>query len=317
MKFLWFTLASQSLVFKAYGLEHWLYSSPLDNATMNILERVDDLVGVQSLYSWKSLEPAQGEYNFTALEDDFARVRAKGKKFWVQLQDRSFSPQYDPVPSYLKTPYYNNGSAPTCDGENCAAKFTVNGSVAQQWNPRVRERFQALLSAMAAKLDNRIYGINLAETSIEVDHKSNNYSDEDYFRGSLENAAYARSVFNHSHVVQYMNFWPDGWGNAKDRFNTSFDFLAKHNVGVGGPDLIPFKPGQENNSYRFIRAYHDRLPITVVAVQEPTLKEENPYTHKPFTKAEFVDYAEKNLSVSIIFWATTSPWLLEATNKTL
>jgi hypothetical protein len=40
-----------------------------------------------------------------------------------------------------------------------------------QWNPAVRERYQALISALAARFDGRVYGINLPETSVDIDPK--------------------------------------------------------------------------------------------------------------------------------------------------
>ena len=46
-----------------------------------------------------------------------------------------------------------------------------------------------------------------------------------------------------------------------------------------------------------------------MAVQEPTLTYTNPETKKPFTRDEFVAFAEGYLGVDIIFWATASPWL--------
>lgn len=71
------------------SLEHWLYHSELDNTTIALLDR-PDINGVQLIYSWKSLEPSQGEYDFSNIEGDLALVQTKGKKLWVQLQDRSF-----------------------------------------------------------------------------------------------------------------------------------------------------------------------------------------------------------------------------------
>lgn len=289
-------------------LENWLYSSEVDDESLALLDR-PDIVGIQALYSWKSLEPAEDDYDFSSLRSDYENISAKGKKFWVQLQDRSFSPTNDPVPKYLNTPYYNNGSAPSCDGDACDTNFVVSGWVAQQWNARVRHRYQALLKAIAREFDGKITGLNLPETSISVDENANNYTNEGYFLGELENAGYAANVFKKSYAVQYVNFWPDGWNNTNNRFTDSFDFYAKHGVGAGGPDLIPNKPGQEANSYVYIPKYHNKVPITVVAVQEPDLEEINQSTGKPFTKEEFVNFAINELKVQIIFWATSSPWL--------
>lgn len=292
-------------------VDHWLYSSQVDDVALSILDR-HDIAGVQALYSWKALEHAEGQYDFTELQADYDKVLAKGKKFWIQLQDRTFSAANDPVPKYMKTPKYNNGSAPTCDGTDCATDFKVDGWMAQQWNPLVRERFQALLSAMAERFDGNITGINLAETSISVDEKANNYTNESYFQGELENAGHAAKVFQKSYAVQYVNFWPDGWNNTNNRFTDSFDYYAKHGVGVGGPDLIPYKPPQMSNSYVYIPRYHDKVPISVVSVQEPDLEEINNKTGKPFTKEEFVDFATNELKVRIIFWAASTPWLQSA-----
>ncbi|KAK4065640.1 hypothetical protein Trihar35433_7760 [Trichoderma harzianum] len=290
------------------ALEQWLYNSELDDQGLSLLDR-SDIVGFQALYSWKSLEPAENEYDFSNIRDDYEKVLAKGKKFWVQLQDRSFNASVDPVPKYLKTPFYNNGSAPACDGTACDTNFTITGWVAQQWNPRVRHRYQSLLSALAEEFDGKITGINLPETSISVTEGTNNYTDESYFLGELDNAGYAAHAFKKSYAVQYVNFWPDGWNNTNNRFTDSFNFYAKHGVGVGGPDLIPNKPVQEANSYVYIPMYHDEVPITVVAFQEPDLKEINNKTGNPFTKEELVDFAVNELHVDIVFWTVEAPWL--------
>ncbi|OBT82506.1 hypothetical protein VE02_09757 [Pseudogymnoascus sp. 03VT05] len=193
----------------------------------------------------------------------------------------------DPVPQYMNTPFYNNGSAPTCDGDNCEADFQLSGWAAQQWNPTVRKRYQALLKALAEKFDGKVYGLNLPETSIEVNQTANGYTNEGYFNGELENAGYAAKVFKKAYVVQYVNFWADGWADDNNRFT------------------IPSTTSPNTAS----AGYHDKVPITVVAVQEPDLAEKNLKTEKPFTMAEFVDYAVNVLKVRIIFWAASFPWL--------
>ncbi|PTB41639.1 uncharacterized protein TrAFT101_009753 [Trichoderma asperellum] len=289
--------------------QNWLYSPQIDDVALNLLDR-HDIVGVQAQYTWKSLEPTEGYYNFSKITRDYKNVLGKGKKLWVQVQDRTFDPSNDPVPGYLHTPYYNNGSAPSCDGNCTSENFNVTGYVAQQWNARVRSRYQALLKELAHDFDGKITGLNLPETSITVDVTANNYTDEGYFLGELENAGYAASVFKKSYAVQYVNFWPDGWNNTNNRFTDSFNYYAKHGVGVGGPDLIPNKPGQMKNSYVYIPEYHNKVPITVIAVQQPdVLNETNAATGKPFTKEEFVDFAVNDLKIDIIFWTTIIPWL--------
>lgn len=288
----------------------WLYSSSVADAEA-LLDR-SDLGGVQALYSWRSLEPEEDKYDFSQIENDLTLVHSKGKELWVQLQDRSFNKLNDPVPSYLHQDLYNNGSVPQCDGDKCETDFQVEGWAAVQWNQHVRDRFQLLVQHLAKSFDGRIYGMNFPETSIEVNETDNGFTSYDYFNGTLENALAARKAFNHSYIVQYVNFWPDGWANENGYMNDSFKFFANHNIGAGGPDNIPFHPAQEHNSYPYMDEYRHKLPISVIAVQEPDLLAINNATGKNFTRAEFTDFAVNDLGCDIIFWTTKAPWLNES-----
>ncbi|OAR02990.1 hypothetical protein LLEC1_06820 [Akanthomyces lecanii] len=284
-------------------VDNWLYTGEMNDKTLALLHR-PDIAGVQALYNWKSLEPRKDEYDFSRIVDDLNIVQAKGKQFWVQLQDRTFSIEYNPVPKYLHAPI-----VPVCGGEDCEDNCQAGGWLTVHWNEHVRARFQALLKAMAGELDGRIYGINMAEMSVEPETGKNNFTCQGYFDGELENADYAASVFHKSYVVQYVIFWPCGWANANNYLSKSFNYYSQHGVGVGGPDLIPYRKGQEGNSYPFLSEYHSRVPISVIAVQEPDLAAINPNPSKPFTKQEFTDFAINKLGSQLIFWGESSPWL--------
>lgn len=288
----------------------WLYSSSVADAEA-LLDR-SDIGGVQALYSWKSLEPEEDCYNFTQIEKDLTLIHSKNKELWIQLQDRSFNKSNNPVPEYLHQALYNNGSAPECDGDKCDTDFQVDGWAAVQWNSHVRARFQLLIQHLAESFDGRIYGMNFAESAVEVNETANGFTSDDYFNGTLENALFARKAFNHSYVVQYVNFWPDGWANENGYMNDSFKFFAKHNIGIGGPDNIPFHPAQEHNSYPYMDEYRDKVPISVIAVQEPDLLAINNVTNTNFTRAEFTEFAVNNLGCDIIFWTTQAPWLKQS-----
>ncbi|TPX16812.1 uncharacterized protein E0L32_003374 [Thyridium curvatum] len=147
--------------------ENWIYASDFSEATP-FLDR-PDIVGIQTLYRWKETENPQNRYDFSEIRENLAAARSKGKKLWVQIQDRTFYVNSNPVPNYLHTPLYDNGSVPQCDGTNCEADFQPSGYAVAQWNKHVRRRFQALLNAMANEPDGEIYGVNLAETAISVE----------------------------------------------------------------------------------------------------------------------------------------------------
>ncbi|KJZ71453.1 hypothetical protein HIM_09177 [Hirsutella minnesotensis 3608] len=287
-------------------IRHWLYTSKINSETLALLDR-PDIAGIQALYKWKSLEPAENQYDFSSINNDLQLVKAKGKQLWVQLQDRTFDIRYNPVPKYLHAPIYNNGSVPMCDDNDCDTNYKHNGWLTAQWNPHVRRRFQALMQEMANQLDGRIYGINLPETAVAVQANNNfNFTVQGYFEAELENAKFAATVFRKSYAVQYVNFWPDGGDDERNYLAESFAFFAEHGVGVGGPDNIPCN--KNHREYPLMSEYRNKVPIAVMAVQEPDLKYINPITSERYTKEEFTDFAARH-GIKILFWATCSPWL--------
>ena len=290
--------------------QNFLYTSSDDLTQLAALER-SDIGGVQVVYSWKSLEIGKDQYDFSQIEKDLNYLDGLHKKLFIQIQDRFFEIKHKNVPRYLlEEPVYGGGLAPQVDnpGENKPEGY---GWVAQQWNPAVRERYQRLLAALAQKFDGRVFGINLPESAVGVDIERDRtgFSCEKYFAAELANIKFARDAFKKSHVVQYANFWPCEWDNDKKYMSRTFEFAQANGIGLGGPDIVPYKQGQMKNSYPFFNKYKGRLSLVAMAIQEPTLTYTNPQTRKPFTREEFVAFAENYLGVDIIFWSTTSPWL--------
>lgn len=294
---------------------HFLYAGQGDlQRLQSILER-PDIEGAQIVYNWKALEPREGVYDFSAIKRDLATTDAAGKKLFVQLQDRFFSVEARNLPDYiLDGPAYGGGLVAQIDNAG-EGQPVGHGWVAMQWNPAVRERYQALISALALEFDGKIFGINLPETSIDIDMEAegiaNGFSCDAYFDAEIENLSVARAAFSQSHVVQYVNFWPCEWNNDRNYMGRLFEFAAAHNVGLGGPDVIPNRIGQLKNAYPFFNQYKGRLSVVAMAVQEPTLTYTNEQTGKPFTKDEFTAYASDFLGADYIFWSSASPWLLE------
>ena len=175
----------------------------------------------------------------------------------------------------------------------------------------MRARYQALLKALSERFDGKVYGVNLPETSIDVDVEdaSTGFSCDGYFDAELENLGYARDVFKRSRVVQYINFWPCEWQNDHKYMSRAFEFASHRGIGLGGPDIVPYQKGQMKNSYPFFNQYKGKLNFVGMAVQEPTLTYTNKKTGQPFTKDEFVEFATDYLGVDAVFWSVETPWL--------
>lgn len=262
-----------------------------------------DISGVQLVYSWKLLEPTKDNYNFAAIEQNLKYLNAHHKKLFIQIQDRFFSADAKNIPAYLMSdPIYNGGITAQYDnpGENVPK---TSGWVAAQWNPEVRLRFQKLIQALATKFDGKIYGINLPETAIDVKKQDKTgFNCKSYFNAEIENMMAAKSAFKHSYVVQYVNFFPCEWNNDHGYMSELFHYASAHNIGLGGPDVVPYKKAQMHNSYPFFHKYRHKLPIIAMAVQSPDYSYVNPKTKKTYSKADFRKFAEDYLGANIIFW---------------
>ena len=288
---------------------NFLYMGSGDLSENAALLARPDISGVQVVYNWKQLEPAEGQYDFSAIDADLAA--AGGKKLVIQVQDRFFDLKARNLPDYLLTdPQYGGGLVPQLDnpGENKAKAY---GWAPLQWNAALRTRYQALLQVLAAKYDGKVFALNLPETSIDIDmkHDQTGFTCDAYFAGEMENFAVAKSAFKTTKVIQYANFWPCEWDNDHNYMGRLFAWAAENGAGVGGPDIVPYRKAQMHNSYPLFNQYKGRLGFVGLAVQEPTLTYKNPKTGKPFTQAEFVDFAENYLGASAIFWSVETPWL--------
>jgi hypothetical protein len=291
--------------------ENFLFIGGGDLAESSKLIERPDIAGVQVVYGWKSLESAKGVYDFSRIERDLAFLEARRKRLFLQIQDRFFEIGDRNVPAYLlEDPVYGGGLAPQVDNPG-EGKPEAYGWVAMQWNPEVRKRYQELLRALAERFDGRVAGVNLPETAAGVDTERDKtgFSCDAYFAAELENITFATTVFRKSPVVLYANFWPCEWNNDRKYMSRTFELALARGFGLGGPDIVPWRRGQMNNSYPFFNQFRGRLRLVAMAVQEPTLSYTNPKTNKKFTREEFVDFAKNYLGVDIIFWSTSAPWL--------
>ncbi len=288
--------------------QNFLYTSAGEFDRVKPLIRRSDIDGVQVVYNWNALERARGEYDFSEIERDLAFTGALHKKLFLQVQDRFFSPEARNVPHYLLTgPEYRGGLAAQTDrpGEGLPP---VSGWVAEQWNLAVRHRYQELLRALAGKFDGAVYGVNLPETAIDTDRKRDRtgFTCDGYFEAEKENIAFAKQVFRRSYVVQYVNFWPCEWNNDHGYMGRFFAFAAARGIGLGGPDIVPYRKAQMDNSYPFFFRYRGKLSLVAMAVQEPTLTYRNPKTGKPFTRKEFEEFGRGYLGADVIFWSAAA-----------
>jgi hypothetical protein len=276
------------------------------------------LEGAQLKYLWRELEKEEGVYDFSAIEADLAALKSNGKKLFVQLQDSTFDPHTGPVPKYLMKELFGGGAARQYSVEGKDEEHaTAAGWVARRWDPAVRERFHKLLEALGKQFDGRIEGINLPETAVDFGESGKlfpaGFKPEEYGAAIISNMAALKRAFPRSVTMQYANFMPGEWlpGDDHAYLRSIYEQARALHVGVGGPDLLPYKPGQMNHAYPLIRASAGKVP-SGIAVQDGNFEHKNPKTGARLSVAEMCAFAAEYLQVDYVFWGTQEPFYSDA-----
>jgi hypothetical protein len=112
--------------------------------------------------------------------------------------------------------------------------------------------------------------------------------------------------------MQYGNFMPGEWRPTNDKgyLRAVYDAAKESKVGMGGPDLMPFRRGQLKGSYPLIKEVSGTVP-TGIAVQDGNLEEVDPGTGKRVRISELMKFATEYLQVDYIFWGTQEPFYSE------
>ncbi len=272
-------------------------------------------VGAQLKYSWKELEPAPDRYDFAALKADLEFLDAPGKRLFVQIQDVTFGDDPSCVPDYLRQdPAFHGGVARqysiTKDDDSTASP---DGWVARRWDPAVRARFAKLLAALGKEFDGRVEGINLPESSVDFGESGKlhpeGFTYARYVEAVKESMTAARAAFPRSAVIQYANFMPGEWLPWTDHGYLKAVYAHANTIGagVGGPDLMPNRKGQQNHSYPLI-AGRASSTIAGVAVQDGNLADKNPNSGAVVTVDELYRFARDQLHLDYVFWGTEEPY---------
>ena len=270
--------------------------------------------GVQVAYSWRQLENRKDEYDFSLIDEDLALLRKYGKKLFIQFQDVSFSLRWNHAPKYILSDsiYHGGANKQYIFKDNNEVEYTELGWVTRRWDPEVQKRIHRLYMALGTKYDGIIEGINTEETSVDFGNgplHPPGFTYRRYTDALIENLTALKKAFPKSLVLVYANFMPGGYlpGADSSYMRSIYHFAWANNIAVGGPDLLPYKWGQMNNSYGFIRDSYGKVP-SGVAVQDGTYEYINPRTKQNIKASEIYSFAKDNLHLSYIFWGTEEPF---------
>jgi len=308
-----------SSIATAKGIHHYVFfNRDRERISEHGFLETSAFEGAQLKYTWKELEPEKDNYNFSIIQSDLDFLTSKEKKLFIQLQDVSFDISIINVPQYLcEDNNYNGGVAKQYRYEGNDEKNAVpEGWVARRWDPAVQKRFQKLLFALGKEFDGKIEGINLPETSVEFGESGwlfpKGFTFDVYKNAIISNMKALKRAFPKSVTMQYANFMPGEWLPWKNEsyLSSVYQSAQELKVGVGGPDLLPYRKGQMNHSYQFIRQSDGIVP-TGIAVQWGNYEYTNPKTGKQVTVQELLEFGRDYLKVDYIFWCPQEPYYSE------
>ncbi|MEM8995729.1 MAG: hypothetical protein AAGF23_13165 [Acidobacteriota bacterium] len=275
--------------------------------------------GAQVMYPWRLLEPGEGRYDFSVVEEDLEYLAARGKKLFIQLQDTTFDPRFKATPDYLHAAAYGGGSVlQRSDGG------VPEGWAAKRWHPQVRRRFAALLTRLGKAFDGRIEGINLQETALGVEAEPD-FSPPAYVDAIQANMRALKRAFPTSTTLQYANFMPGEWLPWEDEgyLRSVYRHGQEIGVGLGAPDLMIRRKGQLNHALAMMHELELDVPLGI-AVQDgnyagltgadfPPGAEARPASGEPAASLvpTLQAFAKDFLGVSYMFWVDQEPYFEE------
>ena len=280
-----------------------------------------NLKGARAVYTWHDLEIAQGEYNFTVIDDDIEYLRSLNPSYRliIEIWTRDFS-RKAAVP---KTPQDSReAGVPDYLIDAGGAVVNYNGVCAAVWRPVVMRRVVALYEALATRYDG-----NRAVEAVHSDEfappkpttEDPTYSSAGaWAQWQVLMRAMAR-LWPKTNKI-FLGNWPGIGGSGESGTPITLEFARSVGFGAGGPDILPNRsiwPGDKDREtwgeqgLQGINGYGDAdfrgtMPISY--------QNENPYQWDGLTPSMVERYAYENLRATHVTWiyasATTGKGLM-------
>jgi hypothetical protein len=247
------------------------------------------MVGIVRRYTWRSVEPTQGAYDFSVIKSDLAWAKANGAHFIVVIQYKT-TDGTKAGPAYL-----DSLEIPNKNG----------GYTLELWSPTVVARYNAMVKALGAQVDSlaNFEGLGDQESALSLDStslKAHGYTPEKY-RDALINMLSAATVsLPTSRVFWFMNFLS---GN-QSYIGTIAAAVAPLGVVMGGPDDWPDNQSLETQAYPYYTQFAGKMPlfIQVEGANYAELHKTSGYATKYWTMLELYQFALTKLHVNYMFW---------------
>jgi hypothetical protein len=248
------------------------------------------VVGIMKRYTWRSLEPALGSYDFSEIQSDLDWAAAYGMKLVVMIEDKTFVAE-NPGPDYM---------------EQYALGNRDGGYTMARWQPYVVERMNALTEALGSRFDDNmaLEGLILTEeTAPGLDGPvldANGYTPEKYRDAYISMLNSAADSLPTSRIFWYMNFFP----RNQAYIGAIAQAVAAQGVVMGGPDVLPDNAALKNMTYPFYEQMYGKMPLfgQVEGQCYYAPHETSGYVDKYWKPDELFHFAKNRMRVNYMFW---------------
>ncbi len=288
------------------------------------LKATPALRGMQIRYLWAELETAEGRYDFASIDQRLEELAAQGKRLVIQVQTKSFDPNWKLVPDYMKTAEYDGGMfaySAHNKAEGAARHPGPRGYNIALWNSRVRDRLIALFRAMGERYNTHpaFEGIGMIETALGeplVPFSSDKV--DGFYANLLLVHRQMRAQFPNTMTIQEVNY-------PRPILATFVGTLKAMGTALSGPDIFKDEPGltmRAPNAPRGVYTYYPELsgivPLAPQVMRKNYQNTRGDGKGSVPTVSEILVFARDGLKSNYIFWARTPddfPRVLEMLNK--
>lgn len=273
------------------------------------LKATPALRGLQMRFSWPDLEPEEGRYDFSGIEQILAELAPSNKHLVILLELKSFHPKHLPVPDYMRTESYEGGAFPF----STFSQTTPRGYNLKLWNSGVHDRLVALLTELGKRFNGHtnFEGIGLPETALGQPIELISSRDtEKFYNNLLDVQRQMRVAFPNTLTYQFVNY-------PREMLAGFIDHMRAIGTGLGGPDIFLDDPGlnfDHPNKPKGVYYYYPHMsgviPLTPSVMQANYENTRHDGKGRVPTIAELLSFGRDQLRANYLFW-TRAPGHLQ------
>jgi len=274
------------------------------------LDTTPALRGVQVRFYWPTLEPSEGQYDFSSIDQLLTQLEGHNKRLIILLQLKTFDTVTELVPSYINSDVYEGGTF----SFSSYGGADPTGKNLKLWNNSLRDRLNALVRALGLHLNSHPYfeGIGITESSMGIPIEPITATEENNFYLNLLNVnTELRRYFPNTMTYQFTNF-------PRTQLKDLIAGLESIGAALGGPDIFPDDPGlnliNQPNTPDGVYAYYPKLsgiiPLLPSIQSSDYVNTSHDGTGHAPTVQELLDFGKINLKANYLFWTREPSYYL-------